>query len=138
MEEYKRAVDIAEELMNDAKRTATRETEKIINTANSIEGNAYDKIQYIIGNDANLNKLWSSVSDAIDTNFKKKLYVDNLFKTLVFDVLQLQTFLYENTVAGMINMIKNEHQRHYNYCGVTREYMLQVKHYIGEFLRVLR
>ena len=131
-----RVLEIAEGLMEDAKRTADREIEKLVGTCKSQSKDPYEFILILRNQKANLDKLWSNVTDAIDTNFKRKLYVDEDFRTLVFDVLQLQLFHYENNVSGLVNTLEHVDHRHYAYYITTKDFMQQVKYYLEQFVKL--
>jgi hypothetical protein len=127
---YAKSLEVAKGLAEDSKRTAIREIEKIVLLSKTSARDDYEFILLLRNNKANFIKLWSGVSDQIDTNFKKKLYHEKLFTTLVFDILQGQLYHYENAVAGLVNLIEQEDQRHYVYYTTTKEFMAQVAYYL--------
>ena len=131
---YIETIKTAKELTEDAKRTAEREIEKIILLCKTSARDDYEFILLLRNNKANLNKLWGGVTGQIDLNFKGKLYREQLFTTLVFDVLQGQLFHYENTVNGLVNLLEYEDHRHYVYYTTTKEFIAQVEHYLGKFV----
>lgn len=134
---YLKNVEIAEGLMEDAKRTADREIDKLVNSCKTSARDPYELILLLRNQAPNLKKLWSNVTDAIDTNFKKKLYMEETFRTLVFDVLQLQLYHYENTTNSLVNVLENEDHRHYAYYTATKDFIQQVKYYLEKFVALL-
>lgn len=135
--EYAKITDIAEGLAFDASRTAGREIDKLMMACKTAGRDTYEVILNIRQNQANLDKLWGNVSDAIDTNFKQKLYGEKVFRTLIFDVLQLQLFHYENSTNALLNKVEQLDQRHYIYYGLTKTFIEQVKYYLSMFGELL-
>lgn len=136
LKKYLSRVDVALGLMEDAKRTAMREIEKLVDGCQSSARDPYEMILLLNNNKMNLDKLWSNVADAIDSNFKTKLYSCLTFRILIFDVLQLQLFNYENATGGLVNKIEDTHQRYFIYYNITKEFMGQVRHYLKAFLEL--
>jgi len=134
---YLDITNIAEGLAFDAKRTAMREIEKLVMTSKANTSDAYELIMSLRTNQANLDKLWGNVSDAIDQNFKQKLYPELMFRVLIFDVLQLQLFHYENSTNALLNQTDFVDQRHFIYHNLTRQFMEQVKYYLKMFEELL-
>lgn len=136
VKKYKTLVDIALGLQTDAERTADREIDKLVEVAKASARSGRDLIGMLRANQANLEKLWGNVTDTIDLNFKQKLYPELTFRVLIFDVLQLQLFLYENATNSLLNTIDFVDQRHIMYSGLSREFMVQVKLYLEAFERL--
>jgi len=136
VQEYLAQTKIAIGLAEDAKRTADRELQKLVNHVIETNQNPYEIVRQIRHNLPNYEKLWSHVSDAYDQNFKNKLYVEHLFRILVFDVLQLDLYHVENAISALANTVNDPDERHYGYYHLTKEFALKVKYYLEMFLEL--
>jgi hypothetical protein len=90
-------------------------------------------VRALRANKANFEKLWQGVSDCYDQNFKNKLYNEILFRVLIFDVLQLNIYHYENNVNSLYNSCDNTDERLWQYSNLTRDFLVTCKHYLEMF-----
>ena len=135
--EYLEQVNIAIGLAEDAKRTADRELQKLVNQFTMSSKDPYELIRSLRSNAANYEKLWSTVSDAYDQNFKNKLYIEPLFRVLIFDVLQLDLYHVENAISALANTVNDPDERHFGYYHLTKEFAIKVKFYLEMFIELL-
>jgi hypothetical protein len=137
LKEIKESVLVSEELAADAMRTTTRELRKIVaRVLNEHEDRPFELVKAIRSHSANYEKLWCGVADAYDNNFKKKCYLTKIFQNLIFDVLQLDTYQYENRIASMHNLLDTKDERMCEYSKLTKDFIVRVKYYLDEFINL--
>jgi hypothetical protein len=135
LKEYLEICKVAEGLAFDSKRTAEREIAKMTKQIyTSSTQYPYDMVRNVRHNQPNLEKLWTGVVEAYDLNFKQKCYNDMLFRVLIFDVLQLNIYQYENQCAQLINNCDFSDERYFQYGIYTRDFLVTVMHYIEMFI----
>jgi hypothetical protein len=137
--EMKKEVQIADSLADDSRSVAEMETTKIWNIISKEQDlSAYGKINQLRANQANLDKLWVETQRAYELNYRAKMYADKLFNTLILDVLQLDTFVYENQISALVNQTDYADLRAYEYYKITRGFTEKVLYYIDAFLDLFK
>jgi hypothetical protein len=136
--EFINTIDIANDLAKDAKRSASGEISKLVETAKVMAKEPYDLIKILRQNQANLDKLWTAVAEAYDNNFKNKLYPELSFRMLIFDVLQLDVYHYENATNSLMNGVEFLDERCERYAQLTMEFLVKVKIYLNNFINLFQ
>lgn len=137
LKEFKTEIKICDGLADDGASVANEEIDKmmrIISRDNSTDG--YGKICAIRQNQHNFDKLWKNVSDQYELNFRGKFYPKALFNTLIIDVLQLDTYKYENQLARLHNTTTFQDERSFNLYKITQGYTEKVLYYIEKFIEL--
>lgn len=138
MKDMSNSIAIAIGLAEDARKTANREIHKMIEHVKISARDDYEIIRMLRANAANLEKLWHGAVDQIDMNFKQKVYIDYLFRVLIFDVLQLDLYHYENSINGTINTNEYLDERYYAYTQLSVEFMTKCKIYTDMFVELFQ
>jgi hypothetical protein len=137
LKELKEQVTIAESLAEDAKKTTERELDKMFKRMMSDLGDKpYEFIRAIRSNTHNYEKLWGSVADAYDQNFLKKCYASQTFRVLVFDILQLDLYQYDNARNSLYNLLDNPDERHYEFYRLTKDFIIKVNWYLDKMIEL--
>lgn len=139
MEEIAEAIDITEGLDKDAQRTADRELEKILlQTEELKEEKPWIYLRRLRGHGPNYNKLCKNVAETFDTNFKNKYLGHLYYRLMLMDVLQLDTYHYENQINALANTIEFENDRYLEYASITKAYLKKVKYYAQMFTKMIK
>lgn len=132
----KQTVTVANSLASDARRTAEGEIYKLLERIKLEAEKPYDVIRQLRINQPNLEKLWKGCADAYDQNFRNKCYSNQTFRILIFDVLQLDLFQYENGINSMYNLREFMDERYYDYFKLTRDFTCRVGYYLDKFIEL--
>lgn len=133
IKDFSNTIEISNSLAEDSKRTAEGELDKLVALIQTKAKTPYQLIMGLRAQEANVNKLWKGVADSYEDNFRKKLYTEMLFRILIFDVLQIDFYHYENQVNAMFNATKYEDERNYNFYVCTKEMLVKVLYYLEKF-----
>jgi len=135
--DLKESITVVKNLVEDAERTKDREIAKMIQFVYS-DLKGYDVVKAVRQQKGNLEKLWNNIVDMYDFHFKSKWLPNQLFRTIFLDVLQLDTFMYENMVASITNTLEFRDEQYEAYCKATKGWIDRISYYTDEFIRVLK
>lgn len=128
------SVVITESLVSEAQRSCDRECKKMTTFIQS-ENEGFAIYEELKKQEANFEKLWFNVVDAYDHNFKNKWLNSMDFRIMFLDILQLDTYFYENQVHSLSNLIDKNSSKYKEYTIITKRWMEKIKLYCDEFIR---
>lgn len=130
-------VDVADGLADEGKKTALREIEKLVLRVHALHwDHKYEFICALRQHQKNFDKLMGNLTEAYDLHFKDKCYPNKLFGQIIFDVMQLDLYQYENqsNIGKLTNTMEASDQRAWEYYKLTKDFTIRVKIYLDKFI----
>lgn len=125
-----------ENLRVEAKRTCDRECEKLVSMLVS-EFGGFTLVQELRKQSPNFEKLHSALAENYDINFKNKWLRNTAFRLIFLDILQLDTYHYENQVNSLINLFTDNDSKFKRYAELTKGWLKKIEYYNKEMLRIV-
>lgn len=135
LKNLKTDLNTVENLRIEAERTCDRECAKLVGML-SAEYKGFALVEELRKQKPNFEKLYANVADNYDANFKTKWLSNMTFRIMFLDVLQLDTYYYENQVNSLVNLFENNDSKYNKYSTITRAWLRKIEYYTDEFIRI--